>query len=95
MRTDVTTYYTNQINYTSQASDRTFKRFTTPYNRNTIVLFMTSLWIRATFGVFTKSPVQLHVYNGVINESFYFWNITLRTGVLVTNVHFSQVIFNS
>ena len=57
---------------------------------------MTSLWIRADFRTSTYvNPVQFHVYTGVVNESFYFWNVTLRERTLITNVHFSQIIFDS
>lgn len=74
----------------------TYNKFTKPYDSNYIVLFMTSLWIRATFGSAPNySPVKFHITTGVINESFYFWNATLEINVLVTNVHFSQIIFNA
>jgi hypothetical protein len=55
---------------------------------------MTSLWIVGTFGV-PLNPVKFHIYTGILNQSHYFWNATLETKVLVTNVHFSQIIFNS
>ena len=90
------TFYSNTINYTAQAAGRAFNKFTTPYDRNNIVLFMTSLWIRASFGSGnTKYPISLRIYPYIINETHYYWNLTLRVKVLVTNCHFSQVIFNS
>lgn len=52
---------------------------------------MTSLWIRGTFG----EPVNFHISTRVLNESCYMWNATLEKQVMVTNVHFSQIIFNS
>lgn len=57
---------------------------------------MTSLWIRGSFndGV-TYYPVQFHIASQVLNTSHYLLNATLRTSCMVTNVHFSQIIFNS
>jgi hypothetical protein len=90
------TYYTNYINYTDQAKGLLHSKFTTPYSSNNIVLYMTSFWVRGTFGTAPNyCPVKFHIYTGIVNESFYFWNATLETKVLVTNVHFSQIIFNS
>ncbi len=57
---------------------------------------MTSLWIRGSFGSSPNYyPVQFHIYTGIVNESFYWWNVTLRVKVLITNVHFSQIVFNT
>ena len=53
-----TTYYVNTINYTSQAAGQQFTQFTTPYEGNYIVIFMTSLWIAGQFG----KPLKFHVY---------------------------------
>ena len=52
---------------------------------------MTSLWIR---GNGTK-PLQFHIYPEVINSSYYMWNVTVWQKVSLTNVHFSEIIFNS
>ena len=52
---------------------------------------MTSLWIQGTFGTLVK----FHVYTEVLNATFYMWNVTLEQKVMVTNVHFSLVVFNS
>ena len=52
---------------------------------------MTSLWIAGTFG----NPVQFHITPEVLNLFHYRWNITLYHQVMVTNVHFSEIIFNS
>ena len=52
---------------------------------------MTSLWVNGKFGW----PLQFHIYPQVINETHYLWNITLWTRVKVSNVHFSEIIFNS
>ena len=78
------TYYTNYINYTAQAAGNTFTTFQTPYSGNYIVIFMTSLWIRAS-----GTPLEFKIYPSVVNSSHYMWNVTLYTNVLVTNVHFS------
>ena len=51
-------YYSNTINYTAQAAGNDFTQFTTPYSSNYIVIFMTSLWIRA----YSTRPVQFHIY---------------------------------
>ena len=51
-------YYSNTINYTAQAAGNDFTQFTTPYSSNYIVIFMTSLWIRA----YSSRPVQFHIY---------------------------------
>lgn len=85
-------YYTNYINYTQQAEGLTYTTFQQPLNSNSIVLFITSLWIRATFASKTNNvpnPIQLHIYTGIFNESFYWWNLTLKSQVLITNIHFS------
>ena len=79
------TYYVNEINYTSQAAGQQFTQFTNPLSGNYIVIFMTSLWIRATTGY----PVQFHITPTVLNITHYQWNITLYQNLLVTNVHFS------
>jgi hypothetical protein len=95
MQTDLT-YYANYINYTDQAAGLAHNTFTTPYSSNSIVLFITSFWVRALFGSPPGyNPVKFHIYTGIVNESFYFWNATLETNTMVTNVHFSQIIFNS
>jgi hypothetical protein len=89
-------YYTNYINYTDQAIGYSHNKFTQPYSSNKIVLFMTSFWVRGTFGSAPDyAPVKFHITAGVVNESFYYWNATLEVECLVTNVHFSQIIFNS
>jgi hypothetical protein len=89
-------YFTEYINYTQQAEGRMFTKFTTPLTGNSIVLYMTSFWVRATFkSGSTTYPIKFHVYTQILNSSFYLWNITLSTMVEVTNVHFSQIIFNS
>jgi hypothetical protein len=69
----------------------TYTTFTKPFSSNNIVLFMTSLWIRGAYGNFVK----FHISTGIVDENFYYWNATLETMVLVTNVHFSQIIFNT
>jgi hypothetical protein len=80
----------NYVNYTAQAAGMTHDKFTLPYSSNNIVLFMTSLWVRATFGSAPNyDPVKFHITTGIINESFYYWNATLEVNCLVTNVHFS------
>ena len=78
-------YYSNTINYTAQAAGSSFTQFTTPYSSNYIVIFMTSLWIRA----YSSMPVQFHIYPEVINQTHYKWNVTLYHYVKITNVHFS------
>ena len=84
-------YYSNTIDYTQQAHGKQFAHFTAPYASNYIVLFITSLWIRGRTGY----PVQFHIYPEVLNDTHYKWNITLYQNVLITNVHFSEIIFNS
>ena len=84
-------YYVNTINYTAQAAGQQFTQFTTPYSGNYIVLFMTSLWIKGRTGY----PVQFHVYPEVVNATHYLWNVTVYRRVMVTNVKFSQIMFNS
>ena len=88
---DHLTYYTNTINYTAQTAGSQFRTFTEPLSSNYIVIFMTSLWIRGKTGY----PVEFHIYPEVVNSSHYLWNITLYRRTLVTNVHFSEIIFNS
>lgn len=40
-----TTYYTNSINYTQQVgSSSSYNTFLTPYSRNKVLLFMTSMF---------------------------------------------------
>ena len=51
---------------------------------------MTSLWIRGTSGY----PIQFHIDVEVISSDTYFLNATLFTNVMITNVHFSEIIFN-
>jgi len=56
-------YFTEYINYTSQAATRPYNTFTSPLNSNIIVLFMTSLWIRGTIGNDTvQNPIDLRIY---------------------------------
>lgn len=52
---------------------------------------MTSLWIQGTFG----EPLQFHITPTVLSTNMYKLNATLLTNVMVTNVHFSEVIFNT
>ena len=51
---------------------------------------MTSLWIQGTFG----QPLQFHITPTVLSSDIYLLNATLFKSVKITNVHFSQVIFN-
>ena len=37
----------------------------------------------------------MHIYTGIVNSTHYYWNLTLSTRVIITNIHFSQVIYNS
>jgi hypothetical protein len=85
------TFYTNYINYTQQASGRKFKIFTEPLSGNHIVIFLTSLWIQGTSG----DPLQIHITTDIVNSSHYMWNVTLYRKIKLTNIHFSQIIFNS
>jgi hypothetical protein len=85
------TFYTNYIDYTVQAHGLRFSNFTDPLGSNYVVIFMTSLWIAGTFG----KPVQFHVDVKVVNTTHYMWNVTMYQSVVVTNVHFSEIIFNS
>ena len=89
----MTTFYTNYINYTAQSNAFGYlhNSFTAPLTSNYIVIFMTSLWIRGSSG----SPLQFHIYPEVVNSTHYCWNLTLWRNTLVTNVHFSEIIFNS
>jgi site-specific DNA-adenine methylase len=52
---------------------------------------MTNLWIQGTFGV----PLQFHVTPTIVSTQIYKLNATLLTNAMITNVHFSQVIFNT
>ena len=52
---------------------------------------MTSLWIAGTFG----QPLKFKIYPEVLNSSHYRWNITAWRDVTITNVHYSELIFNS
>jgi hypothetical protein len=61
-----------------------------PLESNSIVIFMTSLWIRGTFGW----PIKFNIESQVLNQSFYRLNASILTKVTVTNVHFSLVMFN-
>ena len=83
-------FYTNYINYTAQAQGMMFTKFTQPYARNYLVIFMTSLWIMSS-----GTPVQLHVYPEIVNDTHYMWNITTFTQTAVTNLKFSEIFFNS
>ena len=78
------------INYTQQATGRSFNTFTQPYTSNKIVLYITNLWIQGDFGY----PVQMHITPSVINSSHYQWTATLWTQVRITRLQFSQIIFN-
>ena len=90
------TYYTNYINYTAQTDGRIFRYFTEPYNTNHIVLYISALWIAASFrSGSTYYPIKMHIYTGIVNSTHYYWNLTLSTQVRITNIHFSQVIYNS
>jgi len=83
-------YYTNHINYTNQALTRNFNSFSpNPLSSYKIVLFMTSLWIRSS-----TYEVQLHINYQVINSSFYLLNCTTKKNMMLTNLHFSQIVFD-
>ena len=62
-----------------------FTQFTEPYSSNYVVIFMTSLWVKGTFG----TEIQFHVYPEVLNASHYRWNITAWKNVMIERVHFS------
>ena len=89
--TTKTNYYVNVINYTAQSNGMAFRKFTNPLSSNYLVLYMTSLWILGSFGW----QVEFHVATTVLNETHYQWNATLWKNVMVTNVHFSMLVFNS
>ena len=81
-----TTFYTNYINYTEQASGKKFRYFSAPYTTgDNIVIFMTSLWVKGTFGY----PLQFNIVPQVINQTHYMWNATLYHNTMLTNVRFS------
>ena len=83
-------YFTEYIDYTQQATGRPFNTFASPLSSNIIVLFMTSLWIQGTYG----QPVRFHITPTVISSSIYLLNATIFRSTIISNVHFSQVIFD-
>ena len=60
------------------------------------MLYISALWIAASFkSGSTSYPIKMHIYTGIVNSTHYYWNLTLSTRVIITNIHFSQVIYNS
>ena len=78
------------INYTQQATGRSFNTFSEPYTSNKIVLYITNLWVNGNSG----HPVHVHITPSVINSSHYQWVATAWQEVKVTRLQFSQIIFN-
>jgi hypothetical protein len=88
------------INYTSQASGLTHKRFMDPINSNKILLLMTTLSI---FGDWTANsngvkgllyPIQFTITPTVLNYEEYSIEVKTYRMMRLTKLHFSQVIFN-
>ena len=73
------------------ADGKTFKTFATPLTGNKIVLFITSLWTRS----YSSKPVQFHISTEITNSSYFMWNATIWQYSMITNLHYSLVIFNS
>jgi hypothetical protein len=85
------TSYVNDIDYSAQASSMTYNTFTQPFNRNFIVVFMTSFWVQTDYGYVTKCQITAEVVNG----THYRLTASVKERMMVTNWHVSQVIFNA
>lgn len=83
-------YFAEAINYTDQAQYFPYNTFSSPYSNFKIVLYITNLWIRATSG----PAITLTIDYSFLNDSFYILNATLQKNAFITNLHFSQIIYN-
>ena len=69
------TTYTNVINYTEQAANRTYKTFSEPLNNTRIMLFLTSLNLRANIQAKNTPlkkpfyPIHINMFKEVISTS--------------------------
>ena len=76
--------YTNSINYTDQAANRTFKHFSEPLENTKILLFLTTLF---QFGFFDNSPpfrpIDLNVQTIITSTTHYSIIVTLRKQVFI------------
>lgn len=92
-----TKIYTNLIDYTVQASGLVHNTFKAPYNRNKVLLFMTSMFIAGrneNSNPPPYRPINFHVYTDVISASHYNLTVTVSTKVNITRLHFSMIIFD-
>ena len=58
--------FTETIDYTTQTTGRMFTKFTGALSNYKIVLLISSLWIKGTWGS-VLNPVQIHIYPTILN----------------------------
>lgn len=87
-------YYTNIINYTQQAVGLPYTTFLEPLNRNKVLLFLTSLFIRGTSGSGAINPINFFVNSSVYSTTQYKISVELGVRSFITKLHFSIVIFD-
>ncbi len=89
------TSYTNLINYTQQTAGRQYTKFSTPFDKNKILLYITSISIAASGKENTTFyPVDLRFFSKVLTEDTYNLSVSLSVNVSISKLQFSMVIFN-
>ena len=94
--TTVVHSYTNVINYTVQASGRTFTKFIPPLENIRILLFICALEIYSTNEGYSLPwyPIDYHVEPTVLSETTYQLRVTLSNKTEIDWLHFSEIIFD-
>lgn len=90
-------YYSNTINYTTQASaiSSPYTTFSTPLSNNKILLFMTSMYFDGKSDSSPPlNPVDLRVNATIETTDTYKINLAFGSNAIMTRLHYSMIIFD-
>ena len=92
------TSYTNVINYTQQASDRTYKTFQEPLSNNKVLLYICAIKIYtynekdAWPGI--SYPIDFRISYDILTTETYSLSLTLLINSMIQKIHFSQIVLD-
>jgi hypothetical protein len=90
-------YYVNTINFIDQAMmvSSSYNNFSGSLSDHKILMFMTSLFIRAAVdNISFPVAIDFNINAQIINSSSYLINASLGRNSYVDKLHFSMIIFN-
>ena len=77
--------YTNVINFTEQSTGLEYNYFRTPYSRNKIILFLTTLDLEVT----GLNAADFNISSEILSSSEYSVMVELGVNVKIEKLHFS------